>query len=125
MSKEFLNADYYLFEGEPIDFNELKELEPDQLNFVHGVYSHLLLSDANGIYIPKRFYENFDFEKWNLSKEEYQDLENEHCEHYWDLWNELLKEAKFIDNDKNEWILDQDGHLFAIHLVEYDGEEIS
>lgn len=74
----------------------------------------LLIDDAAGIYIPRNFYENFDFSTWNLKLEDYADLANPENEHYWDAWDDLLDNASYSDKEGHTWTLYQDGDLFAV-----------
>ena len=116
----FNNADYYVnsdnWEDTYSSIEEaLEENEPDE---ILGVHSHLLISDSNGIYIPKIFYENFDFSKWCLKKSKFEVLENPEDEWYWEAWNEILGSAKYKDEFGNVWYLHQDGDLFAQMSIE-------
>lgn len=74
----------------------------------------LLLSDSRGVYIPRDFVNNFDLDKWHV-KEDYQDvLSSLDNEWYWDVWDEVLNNAYFVDDSGNKWVLHQDGDLWAI-----------
>lgn len=74
----------------------------------------LLLDESMGIYIPNRFYENFDLAFWGLNPDDYKDLANYESDTYWDTWQELLDEAKHTDKNGYIWHLWQDGALFAV-----------
>ena len=54
----------------------------------------LLIDDLFGINIPKKFYEDFDFDVWGLDQEEFTDLKNTESPEYWDTWDELLEAAR-------------------------------
>lgn len=84
---------------------------------------NLILSDARGIYIPRDFLTDNNNEideehrkAWGLTKENEElwinciDPENEF---YWESWNWILDNAKFIDENGNVFELWQDGDLWA------------
>lgn len=74
----------------------------------------LLIDGCNGVYVPKRFYENFDLSAWHVDDidgiEALGDIESRH---YDDVWQEVLETAYFMQ-DGVKWTLTQDGDLFAI-----------
>lgn len=77
---------------------------------------NLLLNDSRGVYIPRDF---ADFgEHWAGVKEE--DLEilrrgpdHENSQNYWDVWDSILYNATYVDENQNVWSLYQDGDLWA------------
>lgn len=83
----------------------------------------LLIDGAAGIYVPRNFYERFDFGSWGLDVSDYADLSMPENEHYWDAWDELLSKACHVDADGVEWYLSQDDDLFAIPK-DYESEDI-
>ena len=72
---------------------------------------HMIISDANGVYIPKIFAEGFE---WEISEEDREILKvgPEH-EHYWETWDDVLASAKYMDEKGYVWHLHADGDLFA------------
>jgi hypothetical protein len=74
----------------------------------------LLIDECSGIYIPNVFYRNFDFEAWGLDKSKYSELKDIDHEHYWDAWDDLIRDAKYTDTKGVTWYLEQDGDLFAV-----------
>ena len=74
----------------------------------------LLLEESRGVYIPQSFYERFDFGSWNLNISDYSELSMPENAHYWDAWDDLLREAVLTDADGHRWTLYQDGDLFAV-----------
>lgn len=74
----------------------------------------LLIDDAAGIYIPRNFYENFDLASWGLDIKEFSDLSTPDKEHYWEAWDDVLRDAVNHDTDGHTWSLYQDGSLFAV-----------
>ena len=74
----------------------------------------LLIDGAAGIYVPNKFYKNFDFKFWGLNKKDYSDLADPENEHYWDTWDDVLRNAEYKDKDGYVWSLYQDDSLFAI-----------
>ena len=95
-----------------IDSLTKDDLQEDESNF-SLIQVELLLNDAHGIYIPQKFYQNFDLKQWNINQNEYTELNNPDSETYWDLWNDILNNAYCILNGK-KYHLYQDGDLFAI-----------
>lgn len=82
----------------------------------------LLIDGSAGIYVPNRFYKNFDFGAWGLDKTNFAELESVDHEHYWDAWDELLRDAKHIDDEGTTWFLEQDDALFAVSELEVQDE---
>lgn len=80
----------------------------------------LLIDGAAGIYVPRNFYENFDFANWGLRLSDYSDLSDPENQHYWDAWADVLDNAKHVDEDGTVWMLEQDGDLFAVSGEEED-----
>lgn len=76
----------------------------------------LLIDENRGIYIPQFFYNNFDFSKFNLKKEDFADLSSPDNEFYQEAWDELLADARMDDGST----LEQDGDLW---LVSGDGPD--
>ncbi len=80
----------------------------------------LLLDCSRGIYIPAKFVECYDLREWGLDPADYTELSNPDNPGYWDAWDSLLREAKYIDaNGLGDslpvtWTLHQDDSLFAV-----------
>jgi hypothetical protein len=84
----------------------------------------LLIDEVAGIYIPRNFYQHFDFSHWGLNRAEYSDLSSPENEHYWDAWDEVLRDAEHHDEGGHVWSLYQDGSLFAVRTDHvFEGEE--
>lgn len=81
----------------------------------------LLIDGAAGIYVPRNFYENFDFPTWGLNLSEYRDLSHPDNGHYWEAWDDALREACYVDKEGFSWTLYQDDSLFALR-EDYDHE---
>jgi len=72
----------------------------------------LLIDSHHGIYIPKLFYDNFDFEQFGLKKSDYSDLNNPDNEYYWETWDDLLnnaetKEGHILQQDQDLWLTEK------------------
>lgn len=84
----------------------------------------LILSDARGIYIPRDFICDDNNEiaiercrAWGLNEtneHQWRDAANPESEHYWDAWEWVLNNAKYITKDGDVYHLHQDGDLFGI-----------
>ena len=122
ITKTFDNADYYKCNicDEDIshhDFTGTKHLcGNDDITAIH---SELLYSDRHGQYIPKCFYDDFKNcpEKWNLTQDEIDALQNPDDEWYWEAWEQVCNNAKFKDDDGHVWYINQDGDCFAICFI--------
>lgn len=121
--KTFENADYWLDDnGRQITNSDLGkgELEllinmegPKALQNFTAVHSQLLIGDGVGIYIPAKFYKDFNLEGWHIKPEDFKELENVDSLEYWQAWDDLLNDAYYLD-ENGLWRLEQDdGSLFA------------
>jgi hypothetical protein len=73
-----------------------------------------LISDANGIYIPKMFAEQF-FNWEGISEEDLATLKRGPEDvGYWDAWDDVLANASHVDERGHLWRLQQEGDLFAV-----------
>ena len=83
----------------------------------------ILLSDARGIYIPRDFVQGIDLTRWEgISESDIEILQNPDDEFYWEAWDSVLQNAKFIADDGRVFSLWQDGNLFAICYEEMTDE---
>ncbi len=77
----------------------------------------LLVSDRNGIYIPKIYAEMVDefLYLWeNVSREDVDLLlKGPEEESYWDVWHDIVQWATYSDEEGKTWRLHQDGDLFV------------
>ena len=75
----------------------------------------ILVSDSRGVYVPQSFVSNYDISLWSdIDPDDVEILaEGPEHEYYWETWNDVLSSAKYIHGG-NEWVLHQDGDLFAI-----------
>ena len=91
----------------------------------------LLIDSAHGVYIPEIFARNFDAEQWGIDPDDMllladynEAMKVDYGESYWHIWTyHVLDRAKYIDDKGNEWLLWQDGDLWAIcYNLMTDGE---
>lgn len=83
----------------------------------------LLLDGCRGIYVPQGFGECFDMDSWGVSDEDADILsDGPENEAYWDTWDAVIAEARYVDDTGYGWRLWQDGDLWAIR-EDYDGDE--
>jgi hypothetical protein len=102
----------------------MKTLQPFFVNLPRDVGVNekivLLLDESRGIYIPKAFYDGFDFATWGLNISKYRDLSDPANDVYWDAWHDLLCTAEYHAAPTpgkaigHVWTLYQDGSLFAV-----------
>ena len=87
----------------------------------------LLLSDARGIYIPRDFAQdfNFDVDGWQgVSTEERIILLDPDHEDYWEVWHIVLSNAYYFDKPTGRiYHLHQDGDLWAFCFDNMTDEE--
>ena len=109
--------DFYVMDN--ISWSGIDSLTKDDLNSDSDNFSliqiELLLNDSHGIYIPQKFYTQFDLKKWHIEGD-YSELNNPDNEFYWNDWEILLNNAYCILNGK-KYHLYQDGDLLAIHYL--------
>jgi hypothetical protein len=76
----------------------------------------LYASDARGIYIPQHFAQTIAQRALTgVSAEDYAVLEaGPDHEHYWDVWEDVLREAVVTDEGGQKFALYQDGDLWLI-----------
>lgn len=87
----------------------------------------LLVSDRDGIFIPKIFAEIVDsyLHLWEGLNREDIDLllKGPEEESYWDVWNDVVQWAKHTDDHGMVWRLHQDGDLFLYCDEQMNDEE--
>lgn len=83
-----------------------------------------LIDSAHGIYIPTIFVQGFTWGKgideWSgIDKEDIEILRTgpDHPE-YWDAWDMVLNNARFVDEKGRCWWLEQDEDLFIVYISE-------
>jgi hypothetical protein len=74
----------------------------------------LLLDESRGIYIPYKFFHNYDLRRWGLDPKDYGELSSVDNDNYWSTWDDLLANAKYTDEFGRSYYLEQDGDLFAV-----------
>lgn len=86
-----------------------------------------------GIHVPERFIHCYDMSRWHvddLAKELRESLKKteDNCpdtDEYVkqsDIWDDILREAYWTDEDGSRWYLEQDDDLFAVKEVMDDDE---
>ncbi len=74
-----------------------------------------MVTDAAGIYLPQSFIQQYEGKEWGVKKEDEEILEaGPDEEYYWEVWDEVLRDASFTDSDGKKWTLYQEGDLFAV-----------
>lgn len=75
----------------------------------------ILCSDSNGIYIPKIMTSRLKEAGWEGITDEMIEATSEpENEFYWDTWDDILNNAKYLDPKTGQvFLLHQDGDLFA------------
>lgn len=73
-----------------------------------------VIDGHHGIYLPQQFAKSFDLDEWNVDKEDIEILlAGPDHENYWDVWDDVLANARYTDANGVEWALWQDDDLFA------------
>lgn len=87
----------------------------------------LLLSDARGIYIPRDFAQDFNFDEdgWQgVSAEDRDTLSDPNNDWYWDTWDTVLNNAHYTDKASGKvYHLHHDGDLWAFCFDSMTDEE--
>lgn len=80
----------------------------------------LLIDSAHGVFVAQIFARSYDAEQWNIDPDDMMllaDIDSAPQDgSYWDIWDSVLNNAKYTDNKGNEWMLWQDGDLWAYCL---------
>lgn len=78
----------------------------------------IILSDSNGIYIPKIYCDDIDEEEAELMCISWEDVKTcqsgPDCEGYWDAWQTIEQNAEWKDFNGEEWRLLHNGDLWAV-----------
>ena len=87
----------------------------------------LLLSDVRGIYIPRDFAQDFNFDEdgWQgVSQEDRDALSDPENVDYWETWDRVISNAYYIC-ETSGWVyhLYQDGDLWAVCYDNMTDEE--
>ena len=85
----------------------------------------LLIDGSQGIYIPQQFANKYiEDPRWIEANEEdiAELLKGPDAPEYWDAWENVVSQAKYLDKDGREWGLFQEGDLFAFFG---DGEQFT
>lgn len=79
---------------------------------------NLILSDANGIYIPQMFCNDIDADWCKLAHIDYKDVQvcqiGPDHEWYWEAWQSILDNMEYTDQHGVTWGLHQDGDLWEV-----------
>lgn len=76
----------------------------------------ILFNDNRGVYIPQNFVEEMDLSKWYGVPDWTLGVLEAGPDHedYWEAWDQMERDAYFVDADNNTWTLYQDGDLFLV-----------
>lgn len=83
----------------------------------------LLCDSHHGVYIPQIMINRLVDAGWeNITQEQMDDLNTGpyNCEWYWDSWDMVLNNARYMDDDGETWFLHQDGDLWACTQADFD-----
>ena len=72
-----------------------------------------LCDSCNGKFIPQIMINRLIVSGWSIDCEYIEDLQDPDNEWYWDIWDQVVDNAQFTDENGNKWYLWQDGDLFA------------
>lgn len=104
----------------------MNELTEEDLNLENRRSGRMVLVDGLwGIHVPERFIDLYSSYDWNigelvdelemsLKKTEENPLDTEEILKQGDIWDEILREAYYVDDKGQTWYLEQDGDLFAV-----------
>ena len=83
----------------------------------------LLCDCHHGVYIPQIMARRLHDAGWSgIDLGDVVELEAGpyDCEWYWDIWNNILDNAAYTDENNQKWYLHQDGDLFAVTKSELE-----
>jgi len=96
--------------------SEIEENAPSLFN--PDTDCRLVLSDANGIYIPQMYCESITEEDAEDMKVNWEDVQvcqsGPDAELYWEAWQTICDAAEITDDNGDEWRLLQNGDLWEI-----------
>lgn len=78
----------------------------------------ILCDSHHGRYLPS-FWASISENIWNINSEHWNYIanpENVENDDYWDLWADILTNAKYVDSTGKSWTLHHDGDLFAVAI---------
>ena len=89
---------------------------------------NLLIIDANGVYIPQRFVQEFlepNKGEWKCLNPDDVDIcaAGPDAEGYWEAWDDILQRAAYIDADGHTYCLWQDGDLWLLDISRMTQQE--
>lgn len=85
-----------------------------------------LCDSHHGVYVPSFFCSHSE-NIWDINPEDWNYIansENIENDDYWDIWNAILDNACYRDENGIIWTLHHDGDLFAVALNEMSEQEI-
>jgi len=87
--------------------------------------SQLYADSARGIYIPQYFAESVNREMCDASDDDLDQLAQgpDSCDHYWDIWTDVLDNTVLTDSDGQQWRLHQDGDLWFVPVDAFEAWE--
>lgn len=78
----------------------------------------ILYDSHHGLYLPSVWAGNSE-NIWNINPGDWNYIanpENIEKDDYWDLWESILNNAEYVDNNGKIWTLHHDGDLFAVAI---------
>jgi hypothetical protein len=85
----------------------------------------VLIDGSQGIYIPQQFANKYEEDpRWLGADQDDIDIlhKGPEADGYWEAWEMVLNDTRYMDKDGREWSLWQDGDLFAYYG---DGEQFT
>ena len=85
----------------------------------------LMIDESQGIYIPQQFANKYEEDpRWvGADQDDIAELlKGPEADGYWEAWEMVLNDARYLDKDGRKWQLWQDGDLFAYYD---DGEQFT
>lgn len=83
----------------------------------------LLCDSHHGVYIPKIMARRLFDAGWEgITLDDVIELEKDcdEIEWYWDTWDRVLNNARYIDDEGETWFLWQDGDLWTCTQADFD-----
>lgn len=74
----------------------------------------LAVDGCHGIHVPSRFFVKFPQFLDRLNDNEQEIISNPEHEHYWDVWDDFVRDFKVSNDGKNWRIMLSDGDVFFV-----------
>ena len=91
------------------------------MNDPEPIESYCIVDGCHGIYVPQNFAKRHDMASWHVAQDDVDILlSGPDNEFYWETWDDVLRDAYYVDGVGLRFTLEQDGDLFAVRYADDD-----